>query len=278
MGFFAGEKIIMNIQDNFEQAKKYISDNESDSALKLLKQLLKSDSNIKEEIFFELGKIYFIQGKYKKSKFYLNKIKQESLQQFSYDLLFQIYDRLKCYNKVISIFYKFDKKNINKYILYTTLKSCYELNKISKMFSVINIIRNENICDVLLEDLIEDIYKNLSYKIQMLNSKNKKKEVEVLFKKIYKNIPLKDIKFKNIVLNEYEIAKSKICLKSYPRIAQVVITTSCNLNCIMCSENNHDAKYVFSDEQPKFATLLNKKKTSKSNFSDGEIFFDVQKI
>ena len=239
----------MNIQKNIEQAKKYISDNKLDSALRLLKKLLKLDSNIKEEIFLEVGKIYFIQKKYRKSKFYLNKIKKESLKQFSCDLLFQIYDRLKCYNKIINIFDKFGTKNINEYVLYTTLKSCCELKKISKIFSIINIIRSNNVCSVLLENLIKDIYKNLAYKIQMLNSKNKKKEVEVLFKKIYKNIPIKDIKFKNVILNEYEIAKHKIYLKSYPRIAQVVITTSCNLKCVMCSENNHNAKYVFSDKQ-----------------------------
>ena len=239
----------MNIQENIEQAKKYIADNKLNLALRLLKQLLKSDSNAIEEIFLEIGKIYFIQKKYMKSKFYLNKIKREDLIQYSYDLLFQIYDRLKDYNKIINIFSKFYKKNINKYILYATLKSYYELKKISKVFSIINVIRNSNICDDLLENLINDIYKNLSDNIQFLNSKNKKKEVEILFKKIYKNIPIKDIKFKNIILNEYEIAKSKIRLKSYPRIAQVVITTKCNLNCIMCFESNHDAKYVFSDKQ-----------------------------
>ena len=120
----------MNIQKNIEQAKKYISDNKLNSALRLLKKLLKLDSNIKEEIFLEAGKIYFIQKKYRKSKFYLNKIKKESLKQFSCDLLFQIYDRLKCYNKIINIFDKFGTKNINEYVLYTTLKSCCELKKI----------------------------------------------------------------------------------------------------------------------------------------------------
>ena len=35
----------MNIQENIEQAKKYIADNKLNLALRLLKQLLKSDSN-----------------------------------------------------------------------------------------------------------------------------------------------------------------------------------------------------------------------------------------
>lgn len=50
-----------------------------------------------------------------------------------------------------------------------------------------------------------------------------------------------DIKKKNIILNEYEIAKGFTVLKSKPRFLQVVLTTACNLDCIMCglSHSNH---------------------------------------
>ncbi len=45
----------------------------------------------------------------------------------------------------------------------------------------------------------------------------------------------KDIKLKNIFLNEAEILQEKTILKSRPRQMQVLLTTKCNLKCIMCS-------------------------------------------
>jgi len=45
---------------------------------------------------------------------------------------------------------------------------------------------------------------------------------------------IKDLKKKNIILNEYEIAQGICILKSKPRFLQVVLTTKCNLDCIMC--------------------------------------------
>lgn len=44
----------------------------------------------------------------------------------------------------------------------------------------------------------------------------------------------KNLKFKNILLNEIEILQKKTLLKSKPRKLHVLLTTRCNLNCIMC--------------------------------------------
>lgn len=238
----------MSIQENIEQSKKYILNNKLNKSLELLHASINLDLNAQDEIFFLIGKIYFIKRKYKKSAYYLNKVKREDLKQFSYDLLIKIYGKSKEYNKILNIFHKLEKKNVNNFILYTVLIAAYKLEKISKIFFVINIIRNNNINDNLLEKLINSIYKDFSEKIQLLNMNNNKEKVKSLFKKIYKFIPNNDIKFKDIILNEYEVAMLKTKLKSYPRLIQVVITTSCNLNCIMCGKSNHDGKYVFSDE------------------------------
>lgn len=58
-----------------------------------------------------------------------------------------------------------------------------------------------------------------------------------------------DIKKKNIILNEYEIAKGLTVLKSKPRFLQVVLTTDCNLDCIMCglSHSNHNLSKRFKE-------------------------------
>ncbi len=250
MGIFDG-KIIMNIYDNIEQAKKYIENRKFNDALELLRKSLtvKLDSNVKDEIFFEIGKIYFIKEKYKKSIFYFNKVQREDLKQFSYDLLLQIYDKLEQYNEVLNVFHKLDKNNANIYMLHSALNAAYKLERVLEILSVINIIRSNNIHDNLLEKLINTVYKHLSEKIQLLNVKNKREKVKDIYKKIYKHIPNNDVKFKNIVLNEYEIAMSKKTLKSYPRLIQIVITTKCNLNCIMCGKLNRDGKYELSDKR-----------------------------
>ena len=44
----------------------------------------------------------------------------------------------------------------------------------------------------------------------------------------------KDKKTENIILNELELAEGRINLHSKPRYLQVVLTTMCNLDCIMC--------------------------------------------
>ena len=45
---------------------------------------------------------------------------------------------------------------------------------------------------------------------------------------------IKDKRIENIILNELELAEGKIFLHSKPRSLQVVLTTMCNLDCIMC--------------------------------------------
>lgn len=45
---------------------------------------------------------------------------------------------------------------------------------------------------------------------------------------------IKDKKTKNIILNELELAEGRVNLLSKPRYLQVVLTTMCNLDCIMC--------------------------------------------
>ena len=121
----------MNIYDNIERAKKYIENRKFDDALELLRKSLtvKLDSNVKDEIFFEIGKIYFIKEKYKKSIFYLNKVQREDLKQFSYDLLLQIYDKLEQY---ILIYVR----NSNIYIYIFTFISLCNFLKMSKYMKI----------------------------------------------------------------------------------------------------------------------------------------------
>lgn len=56
---------------------------------------------------------------------------------------------------------------------------------------------------------------------------------------------IKDKKTENIILNELELAEGRIKLLSKPRFLQVVLTTMCNLDCIMCGLPQ--AYYVMPD-------------------------------
>ena len=68
--------------------------------------------------------------------------------------------------------------------------------------------------------------------LETIEIKDKQFVIEELLKLSEIN---KDIKLKNIFLNEAEILQKKTILKSRPRQMQVLLTTKCNLKCIMCS-------------------------------------------
>jgi len=61
----------------------------------------------------------------------------------------------------------------------------------------------------------------------------------------------------NKQLNESEIANGKIVLDSLPRILMMVLTTRCNLECIMCSRGNPRRDLTIASEKVKqIATLF----------------------
>ncbi|MGE4385214.1 MAG: radical SAM/SPASM domain-containing protein [Endomicrobiaceae bacterium] len=69
----------------------------------------------------------------------------------------------------------------------------------------------------------------------MLRENGKYKEAAEIFQIVLNDKFIKENKFMhNKVLNEYEIALKKTVLKSKPVRMHVVVTTACNLKCIMC--------------------------------------------
>lgn len=67
-----------------------------------------------------------------------------------------------------------------------------------------------------------------------------------IYNKLRLSLQTEDIKTKNILLNEYEIYKKNIELKSKPQSLQVTLTTLCNANCKMCG-NKRMPKWEVSD-------------------------------
>lgn len=241
----------MSIEEKLEIAKQYIADNKSIKALKILKSLihLKTNAFLKEKIYFEIGKIYMILNENRKSTIYLSKIsKNSSVYNLAIELLLKNYKILKLPNKQIDIINKNKNFPITEQIIKDLLEATIDSNNFLMCFRFINSYKNK-ISN--LDEILQKTYKNLKIYIQYLNKNNKYNETKKLFKNINRYIPKTEKKLKNILLNEYELAQGKIHLKSYPRVINLVLTTRCNLKCIMCRKIEHDGKYHSSDREIK---------------------------
>ena len=91
-------------------------------------------------------------------------------------------------------------------------------------------------------------FKTLEY-IHNENIINHKKVVCKLVDKLFNVVSEKEIKIRNALLNEKEIAENKILLLSKPRKLQVVLTNKCNLRCSMCDFNEYP--WEFNEKQIK---------------------------
>jgi len=134
-----------------------------------------------------------------------------------------------------------DKKNIiQEYIFnyYYKKKSVYEtINYLLK------ILKLDDTRDIFIKIICATLRKN------NLTAYEKKKIIQKL--NIFKNKG-KNLKFKNILLNEIEILQKKILLKSKPRKLHVLLTTRCNLNCIMCYIPKNKSIYEIGEAFLKF--------------------------
>ncbi len=108
----------------------------------------------------------------------------------------------------VSLYYS-ENKNVKETIRWLSYIRSNLINQKKIISLIVYMLRKE----VILKNDIKNIVKNLNI--------------------LHKNI--KDIKFKNLILGETEILQNKIILKSKPVKMHVVLTTKCNLKCIMCN-------------------------------------------
>ncbi|GEM_PF-891401 len=135
------------------------------------------------------------------------------------------------YNKQISL-----KEDILKH--YNTNKSSFETIKY-----LIKIIKTDDLKDIFFDILCT----NLKSGILTVYEKNKIKDKLIFLIKKSKNL-----KFKNIILNEIEILQRKTSLKSKPRKMHVLLTSACNLKCIMCYIPKRNFVYTINEKFIKF--------------------------
>lgn len=80
----------------------------------------------------------------------------------------------------------------------------------------------------------------------------------------------KDLKIKNVFLNEAEILEEKTELESRPRNLSILVTMKCNLKCIMCC-NGHGEEYELDDEVYSYI-VKNLPYLEKIEWKGGEVF------
>lgn len=124
---------------------------------------------------------------------------------------------------------------------------------------------------LLLNDVIKKLYNNISVNIQKYNINNDIEKVKQLYNEVFDLIPKEEVKLRNVILNEYEIATRQIKLKSFPRLMELFLTSKCNLKCIMCGGEKEE--YVISDKE--FEEVLSVfQYLQYLSIKGGEVFFD----
>jgi tetratricopeptide (TPR) repeat protein len=178
--------------------EKYINSEDIDSLKRLLKhnKILKNNKNMLSVVLHSIGdKMYTCE---------------------KHDTERQLTELLKKYVKFlpdslklkVGLYYN-EKKNIKETIRWFSYIKSNLINQKKIISLIVNMLRKE----VILKNDVKNILKNLNT--------------------LHTNI--KDIKLKNLILGETEILQNKIILKSKPVKMHVVLTTKCNLKCIMCN-------------------------------------------
>lgn len=216
------------IYKKIKEAKNLIEKKQFNDAITILHFCEKED-NTNWEVFFELGKIFFINRNFNMA---INSFKKAMILED---------------NKYIELLLAKSLKELN--LSFSSLRLFLSIRKKSKDLKkeidneIISIfLKNESYFAALkyinrYNANKEQFGKILSYFITQISSFNfngnstKAKNMAIKALNKLKNL---DIKSKNSLLNEIEIADNKLYLRSFPRILKISITKDCNLSCRMC--------------------------------------------
>lgn len=258
----------------FEKIDFFVNKKQYKEALDFLTQILAEDN--KFDIYREIGKVYFYMSDYDKSLEYFLKIINSDEYKNKNEIYFEIakiyevtnrkYEAVECLEKILLtakeetalLFHALDY--ITK--IYKSLQE-YEkaldlLISFKKRFSVSSDI------DELLIDIYQELYQRFpgDYNFSgdynclvpiysdILKKNPFNKQVLCFLAQVYNYLGMynKTVKlyeankekvkdnvfFENKFLNEYEIANKKTILNSKPRNLMVVLSNKCNIACIMC--------------------------------------------
>lgn len=241
---------------DFELVKEQISKKMYSEALQLLTESgNRYPDNI--DISFYLGKCYFYLDKYNNAKDLFKKvldltISSKETKEYSKYYLAMIYKYEKKYTKALDILLTVEqcKENVvffdvHKFIddLSKQIKhECWQLDTDGNYEKTIEIIDRYGSC-INCAEILEDLCSFIVNSMQEYNYNSKYDKARDLYKKYYHRF-LKDVFLSNKLLNEYELASHKIILESKPRSIMLILTNSCDLDCIMCYQNKKPIKNI----------------------------------
>ncbi len=250
----------MNIDKKYYEqidiAKQDIKNNNFKDAINKLLSMINIYGEEKD-ILFELGKAYFLYNENNKSEHIFKKIvkyRNKDVYLFLIKILKQkgnnkdIKLTIKYLTECVELFYydlevRLEIQQTLQKIIETLIenKDFYEAFKIFFTFY--------RFPDIELKILKDFIYFKVIEYLRYNNIRNNKKTVFKLVDKLFEIIPINEIKIRNSLLNEKEIAEGKLVLASKPRKLQLILTNKCNLRCIMCDFHNYD--WNFNNKQIK---------------------------
>ena len=216
---------------NILMVKRLIEKEQLNKAINVLNVYKKKDSK-NWEVFFELGKIYFIKKQFSLA---IDNFRKALKLDRNINIKLLMAKALKELNldfRALRVFLDLRKQNLN-------IREEID-NEIISMFlqkeEYLTVLRYIKKYEVIAKsDLnIKDVLKNLIIKIGVLNFNGDCINAKKLSIKTLRELNYLDIKTKNILLNEIEIADNKSYLKSFPRILKIDVTQNCNLRCKMC--------------------------------------------
>lgn len=263
----------MLVYERIEYAKELVNKNMLKEALKEFQSLIFLVDDIKKEsIYFEIGKIYTMLNENLKAKNMLEKITHDKqYTYFSISLLLDNYKKLGMNQKILNLYKNLIKRN--EQISTELLSYVIEINIQNKNYkeALEKISKTEKKEFEKIKVIVNNLYREIESYIKKLNLEGKHTQIKKIYSQLNKYIPNEEKKIKNILLNEYEISQGRIVLKSLPRTLNIVLTSKCNLNCIMCENSKENIE--LSDKQ--FEDIIEiMPYLQKLTLRGGEVFLD----
>lgn len=199
---------------DLELAKEKISKKMYSEALESLTELRNKFPD-DENIIFHLAECYFYLGQYAEALDILRSAKQNKnfdVSEFIDDLNRKIKEECKKLNAAGN--YEYAAQILDKYCSFID-------------------------CRGIAEDLCDSIVKSM----EEYNFHGQYDNASVLYNKYHGRFS-NDAFFSNKMLNAYELAAHKIVLESKPRSIMLILTNSCDLDCIMCYQDKKTVKNI----------------------------------
>lgn len=216
------------LKEAYETGKAYIEQKRFDLAIAEFKKVIEAEGN-NEQAHFELGKVYYLQKEFSLAISAFQKtLSLNPDNHYAHLLLAKSYQNNGAYDLAKEEFKKVSESPAADYDTHVELS---ELFKSAKMYNL----------------AVEEYEKLLTYGsdhnrfadlLQLYNFEGDYTKVKELVPRLLENSSYSDIFWKNMLLNELEIAEQKTILESKPRILLVTLSNRCNLNCPMCGKGD----------------------------------------